>query len=29
MNTLGYDYINLGNHDFDYGEDALMRHSTT
>lgn len=26
MNTLGYDYINLGNHDFDYGEDALMRH---
>ena len=26
MNTMGYDYINLGNHDFDYGETALRTH---
>ena len=26
MNALEYDYINVGNHDFDFGEDALMKH---
>ena len=26
MHAIGYDYVNLGNHDFDYGTDALFRH---
>jgi 2',3'-cyclic-nucleotide 2'-phosphodiesterase/3'-nucleotidase len=26
MNDIGYDYVNVGNHDFDYGEEALMMH---
>ena len=26
MRAVGYDYINLGNHDFNYGMDALLRH---
>lgn len=26
MNEIGYDYINVGNHDFNYGEEALMMH---
>ncbi len=26
MADIGYDYMNLGNHDFDYGPDALFRH---
>ncbi len=26
MNAMEYDYINLGNHDFDFGEQALMKH---
>ncbi|MCR5228987.1 MAG: bifunctional metallophosphatase/5'-nucleotidase [Solobacterium sp.] len=26
MNYIGYDYINLGNHDFSYGEEALFTH---
>ena len=26
MKHIGYDYINLGNHDFDRGEDALFTH---
>ena len=26
MASMGYDYVNLGNHDFDYGEEALMKH---
>ncbi len=26
MNAIGYDYINLGNHDFNYGEEALFKH---
>ncbi|MBQ9327227.1 MAG: bifunctional metallophosphatase/5'-nucleotidase [Solobacterium sp.] len=29
MAELGYDYINLGNHDFDYGPDALAHHLST
>ena len=26
MNDIGYDYVNVGNHDFDYGEEVLMMH---
>ncbi|MCH3962308.1 MAG: bifunctional metallophosphatase/5'-nucleotidase [Solobacterium sp.] len=26
MHEMQYDYINVGNHDFNYGEDALMMH---
>ena len=26
MKEIGYDYINLGNHDFNYGEQALLKH---
>ena len=26
MNAMGYDYVNLGNHDFNYGENALLKH---
>jgi len=26
MNAMGYDYVNVGNHDFDYGQDALREH---
>ncbi len=26
MKATGYDFINLGNHDFNYGEDALFAH---
>lgn len=26
MKACGYDFINLGNHDFNYGEDALFAH---
>lgn len=26
MEMIGYDYVNLGNHDFDYGGDALLTH---
>ena len=26
MSQMNYDYINLGNHDFNYGEDALLEH---
>ena len=26
MNTIGYDYVNLGNHDFNHGEEVLMDH---
>ena len=26
MHDMGYDYINVGNHDFNYGENALMMH---
>ena len=26
MNLIAYDYVNLGNHDFDYGADALFCH---
>jgi 2',3'-cyclic-nucleotide 2'-phosphodiesterase/3'-nucleotidase len=26
MHAMQYDYINVGNHDFNYGEDALMIH---
>ncbi len=26
MNLMGYDYVNIGNHDFDYGEQALQNH---
>jgi len=26
MNVMGYDYVNLGNHDFNYGEEALSHH---
>ena len=29
MREFGYDYTNLGNHDFNYGEDALFRHLNT
>lgn len=26
MNDMHYDYLNLGNHDFNYGEEALQKH---
>ncbi len=26
MNMMDYDYVNLGNHDFDYGSEALLSH---
>lgn len=26
MNAMNYDYISLGNHDFNYGEEALLKH---
>lgn len=26
MNAIEYDYVNVGNHDFDHGEEALMMH---
>ncbi len=26
MHDMKYDYVNVGNHDFDYGEEALMMH---
>lgn len=26
MNEIGYDYFNLGNHDFNHGQDVLMKH---
>lgn len=26
MNDIEYDYVNIGNHDFDYGEEILMMH---
>lgn len=26
MKEIGYDYINVGNHDFNYGENALLKH---
>jgi 2',3'-cyclic-nucleotide 2'-phosphodiesterase/3'-nucleotidase len=26
MNAIGYDYFNLGNHDFNHGEEVLMDH---
>lgn len=26
MNEIEYDYVNVGNHDFNYGEEALMMH---
>ena len=26
MDLIGYDYVNIGNHDFNYGEDALLQH---
>lgn len=26
MKKMQYDYVNVGNHDFDYGEEALIRH---
>lgn len=26
MNLVGYDYVNVGNHDFNYGEEALLQH---
>ena len=26
MNDIAYDYVNIGNHDFDYGEEILMMH---
>ena len=29
FNAIGYDYANLGNHDFDFGEEALLAHIDT
>lgn len=29
MNTGGYDYITLGNHDFNYGKDYLKKYLTS
>jgi 2',3'-cyclic-nucleotide 2'-phosphodiesterase/3'-nucleotidase len=29
MNDLGYDYVTLGNHDFNYGYDTMKAHLTT
>lgn len=26
MNEVGYDFVNVGNHDFNYGEESLLRH---
>lgn len=26
LNLIGYDYFNLGNHDFNYGKEVLLRH---
>lgn len=26
MKKMNYDYVNIGNHDFDYGEEALLHH---
>lgn len=26
MNEVGYDFVNVGNHDFNYGEECLLRH---
>ena len=26
MNEVGYDFVNVGNHDFNYGEECLMQH---
>ncbi len=26
MREIGYDYVNIGNHDFNYGQEALMMH---
>ena len=26
LKDIGYDYVNLGNHDFNHGEEALLRH---
>ncbi|MCR5372905.1 MAG: metallophosphoesterase, partial [Solobacterium sp.] len=26
MNAMGYDFVNVGNHDFNYGKDILYRH---
>ena len=26
MDAVGFDYFNIGNHDFNYGEEALIRH---
>lgn len=26
MNETGYDFVNVGNHDFNYGEECLLRH---
>ena len=28
MNAMGYDYVTLGNHDFNYGYDAMQAHLT-
>ena len=28
MNDLGYDYVTLGNHDFNYGYDTILNHLT-
>ena len=29
MRLIGYDYVNVGNHDFNYGEEALLQHLHT
>ena len=29
MNTIKYDFLNVGNHDFNYGPDALFKHIET
>ena len=29
MRLIGYDYVNVGNHDFNYGEEALLQHLDT
>lgn len=26
MNEVGYDFVNVGNHDFNYGEECLLKH---
>ena len=26
LNAMNYDYVNIGNHDYNYGEQALLKH---